>query len=471
MRLLVSVWALLMLTACSALPSGQEVANVSGEALYLERMAVPPDSRLEVVLEDISLADAPAEKIASVTIEAVGQPPYPFMIEYNPDQIDPRHSYRLAARLYDGDTLLFRTDEIHQVITRGFPSEATLRLRRVSGDQAKASPSMERLPATFKGSVPATVTDTLPCEACLRTDLQLNLLPDGVYLLKETYQQEDAEASFDIGRYLLSSDGRQITLHGGREAPRRFERLSQDELRVFLLDRNGQHIDAGPEESLTRQPAYMPMEPQLLLGGEYRYMAGAGRFRECLTGLEMPVATEGDNRALEEAYLAAQNQPGETMKVSLEGHLVERMPVEGTQPVRTLVVKRFVGVWPDQSCPPLIQQPAFKNTYWRLTLLNSEGVQRVDNQREPHLVFNEDGRVSGSDGCNNLSGAYSRNDASLTFSQLVTTRKACMEGMQQAQEFLQTLSTITSYQVIGKHLEMRDASGQLKLRFERVALL
>jgi len=324
---------------------------------------------------------------------------------------------------------------------------------------------MGRLPATFKGSVTATFTDTLPCEDCLRADLELNLLPGGAYLLKETYQRDEAEASYDIGRYLLSSDGKQITLHGGREAPRRFERRSHDELRVFLLDSNGQPINAGPEESLTKQLAYMPMEPQLLLGGEYRYMAGAGRFRECLTGLDMPVAAEEDNHALEEAYQAAQNEPGKAMKVSLEGKLVERMPVEGTEPLLTLVPERFVRVHPDQSCPPLIQRPAFRNTYWRLTLMNSEGVQRVDNQREPRLVFHKDGRVSGSDGCNTLNGAYSRSEASLTVSQLVTTRKACMAGLQQAQEFLQTLVTITSYQVIGKHLEMRDASGQLKLRF------
>lgn len=469
MKLLLSAWVFMLLAACSSLPVGQEKAKVSGEAFYMERMAVPPDARLDVVLEDISRADAPAEKIASVSIQEVGQPPYPFTIEYDPEQIDPRHTYRLAARLYDGEKLLFRTDEVHQVITRGFPSEATLRMRRVVNDSTPSS--TEDLPATFIGSFPATYTDTLPCEDCLRMDVHLNFLPGGAYILSEAYQGSDAEASFDIGRYLLSSDGRQLTLHGGREAPRRFERIDQDELRIFLLDRKGQRIEAGPEESLIRQADFMPLEPQLLLGGEYRYMAGAGRFKECLTGLDMPVASEGDNRALEEAYLAAQQEPGDAMKVSLEGRLVERMPVEGDEPVRTLVPERFIGVWPDQSCPPLTQRVAFKNTYWRLTLLGSEGVQREDNQREPHLVFNQDGRVSGADGCNNLTGAYTRDDASLTFSQLATTRKACVEGMRQAQTFLDTMATITSYQVIGNHLEMRDASGQLQLRFESVALL
>lgn len=466
MKLLLSVCTCLVLAGCSALSVGQTTAKVSGEAFYMERMAVPPDARLDVVLEDISRADAPAEKIASVSIQEAGQPPYPFTIEYDPEQIDPRHTYRLAARLYDGEKLLFRTDEVHQVITRGFPSEATLRMRRVARDSTPSS--MEQLPATFMGSFPATYTDTLPCEDCLRSVVHLNLLPAGAYVLREAYQGSDSAPSFDIGRYLLSSDGKQLTLHGGREAPRAFERIGHNELRISLVDTKGQRIEAGPEDSLIRQTDFMPLEPQLLLGGEYRYMAGAGRFKECLTGLDMPVASEGDNRALEEAYLAAQQEPGDAMKVSLEGRLVERMPVEGDKPVRTLIPERFIGVSPDSSCPPVIQRAAFKNTYWRLTLLGSEGVQRVDNQREPHLVFNQNGRVSGADGCNNLTGTYTRDNASLRFSQLVTTRKACMEGMQQAHAFLDTLTTITSYQVVGEHLEMRDASGQLQLRFESV---
>lgn len=358
---------------------------------------------------------------------------------------------------------------LHPVpIARGFLSEARLRLRRVSG--AMTTPPENHLPATFMGTLPATYTDTLPCQDCSRVDLHLNLLPGGVYLLRETYQGGGAEPSFDIGRYLFSLEGGQLTLHGGREAPRRFEWIGQDELRVFLLDSNGQHIKASSDESLVRQADYMPLEPQLLLGGQYRYVDGEGRFRECLTGLEMPVASENDHRTLEKAYLAAQNKPGEAMKVSLEGRLVERMPVERDEPVPTLVPERFIGVWPGQSCPPLIQRAVFNNTYWRVTLLGSEGVQPVNNQRETYLVFHADGRVSGAVGCNSLTRSYTRDNASLTFYRLATTRRTCRVGMQQARQFREILATIVSYQVIGEQLEMRDASGQLQLRFERGAL-
>jgi len=447
-----------MLAGCASLTSDPGTAKVTGEAIYLERIAVPPDVRLEVKLEDISVADAPAERIGEVTIREAGQPPYPFTIEYDEAQIDPRHTYRLAARLYDGENLLFATDEVHQVITRGFPSEATLRLRPVRSDDARGKVS--RLPATFSG--------TLPCADCPGIDLHLNLLPDGVYMLSETYQGKDAGPFFDIGRYLHSSDGRELILHGGKEAPKRFERIGTEELR--LLDMNGQRIESELNYSLSRLPTFEQLEPRLLLAGQYRYMAGAGRFRECLTGLEMPVATEADNRALQEAYLAAGGEPGEEMRVSLEGTLAQRMPMEGPGPVRTLVPERFIGVSPGLSCPPGIQLATLENTYWRLTLLNSEGVQRAQSQREPHLVFHEDGRVAGSDGCNALTGSYKTEDSKLMFSQLASTLKACLEGMEQADEFRETLDSITDYRIVGNHLEMRDNTGHLRLRFESVAL-
>lgn len=457
MKVLLSVFIVLVLAGCASLAPESKTARVTGEALYLERIAAPPEARLEVVLEDISVADAPAERIGEVTINKAGQPPYPFTIEYDEEQIDPRHTYRLAARLYDGEKLLFATDEIHQVITRGFPFDATLRLRPVRGDDGNERPSS--LPATFSGTLPS---------AGPGIDLHLNLLPDGVYMLREVHRDRDGEPIFDIGRYLHSSDGREVILHGGREAPKRFERLGPDELR--LLDMDGQRIESELNYSLARHPAFEELEPRLLLRGQYRYLAGAGRFRECLTGLEMPVATEGDNRALEEAYLAAQGDPGEEMMISLEGQLAQRMPMEGPDPVRTLVPERFIGVWPEQSCPSPIQLATLQNTYWRLTLLGSEGVQRAQNQREPHLVFHEDGRVAGSDGCNALAGSYKTEGPEVTFSRLASTRKACLEGMEQAQQSLDILNDISSYRIIGQHLEMLDGSGNVRLRFERVAL-
>ena len=47
---------------------------------------------------------------------------------------------------------------------------------------------------------------------------------------------------------------------------------------------------------------------------------------------------------------------------------------------------------------------------------------------QPHLVFAEDGAVSGSDGCNRLMGQWTVEDGVITFSQMASTMMYC-EGV------------------------------------------
>jgi len=448
MRKFLSALMLLAMIGCTPVAVEPEMAEVSGKALYLERIAAPPNARLEVVLEDISRADAPAVRLGEMMLENAGQPPYPFTIEYDPAELDPRHSYRVAARLYDGDELLFVTDEVHQVITRGYPSTVTLRMRRV-----------EKPLAHPLGTLPATFSGTLPYSPDMH--VHLNLLADGAYFLRETRHEE---SYFDIGRYRLSSDGQHLALYGGREAPMRYAISTPDTL--SMVDHFGLQ---KPDYSLSRQPTMQMLEPRVRMRGEYRYLAGAGRFRECLTGLDMPVAPEGDNRALEAAYLAEQEAPGEVVLVHVEGRIEQRMPMEGPGPVSTLVPERFGGV-SAYGCPERARQADLENTYWRLTVMDASFVDPAPDQREPHLVFREDGRVAGSDGCNRVVGSYEADDTSIEFSRLAVTRMACLEGMAQAEQFRQALGEVDRYRILGQQLEMLGPGEQVRLQFRAVAL-
>lgn len=44
---------------------------------------------------------------------------------------------------------------------------------------------------------------------------------------------------------------------------------------------------------------------------------------------------------------------------------------------------------------------------------------------DPHLVFSDDGRVSGSDGCNSLSGSWKADGDAIIVSDVATTLMAC----------------------------------------------
>ena len=87
-----------------------------------------------------------------------------------------------------------------------------------------------------------------------------------------------------------------------------------------------------------------------VLRGMYSYMADAALFTDCRTGRSYPVALEGDNRMLERAYMATPHEPGEALLVTLEGRIVERMPMEGPGPVPTLLPEKFLGISPGTGC-------------------------------------------------------------------------------------------------------------------------
>ena len=78
---------------------------------YRERMLLPPGTQVEVQLEDISRADAPAEVLASVLMTPDTGPPYAFAIDYSPEQADQRGRYALRARIEHEGQLLFTNTE------------------------------------------------------------------------------------------------------------------------------------------------------------------------------------------------------------------------------------------------------------------------------------------------------------------------------------------------------------------------
>ena len=72
------------------------------------------------------------------------------------------------------------------------------------------------------------------------------------------------------------------------------------------------------------------------------------------------------------------------------------------------------------------------------------------------LAFDSSGNVSGSTGCNSVSGTYALDGPSLTFGPLATTRMACEEAlMGQETAVLEALAGIAGWEI--------DADGRLHL--------
>lgn len=102
---------------------------------------------------------------------------------------------------------------------------------------------------------------------------------------------------------------------------------------------------------------------------------------------------------------------------------------------------------------------------WRLEQLGGEAVAPTgDPQRDPQVQFDRrNGRVSGSGGCNRVTGTFERSGSSLRMSQLASTRVACPDpalGVSESQ-FFAALQATTSYRMQGQsRLSLLDASGR-----------
>lgn len=127
-------------TACAQIPSQP---RVTGTAAYKERIALPPNAVLEVVLEDVSKADVKAEELGRVRIEQLGSPPFRFEIPYDPARIDPRHRYALRARILADGKLLFINDRSYAVLGDVQRSEVAMLLRRIGGASQASNETLE----------------------------------------------------------------------------------------------------------------------------------------------------------------------------------------------------------------------------------------------------------------------------------------------------------------------------------------
>jgi uncharacterized lipoprotein YbaY/uncharacterized lipoprotein NlpE involved in copper resistance len=343
MRLILFRLTAMLCMPLSCIAGTAWAGTLQGTASYRERMMLPPDAVFEALLQDVSRADAPAAVLGRATIDPAGQAPFRFEITYDAAAVKPSGRYAVRATITNRGRLLFTTDRIYPVLDgRSAPVELLLVSARREPSAAVRKDGLGSLPASFEGDLPGA-------NSAIRW--HLDLYPEGRFQLRTTYVDKPAPNEFDdIGRWSRDAGSGRIVLRGGREAP------------VFLLpvdggaalrklDLQGKPVESAHNDRLLRQPQFAPIDPRLFLTGMFTYMADAANIVLCADGRSVPVAMEADYKAVEAAYVQARSMPGERLLVSVEGLLAARPSMEESQPPRTtLVVERFVGVWPGQRC-------------------------------------------------------------------------------------------------------------------------
>lgn len=225
------------------------------------------------------------------------------------------------------------------------------------------------------------------------------------------------------------------------------------------------HIDVMLRRAGDEAQAGAPRRVQ----GLYRYVADSPpAFVDCADGRRLAVARDGDNAALQAAYLAAQPAPGDALLATVDARvLVHRSGDDRLSTRPTLVVDRFVAISTQAHCDSPVGTAPLENTDWTLVALRGKALEPAASQRPPELVLqSSQRRLAGSGGCNRLAGRYALEGDRLTLGQAASARVACPHGMAQEQAYLDALAAVARWRIDNQRLALLDARGSVLAEFE-----
>jgi len=179
--------------------------------------------------------------------------------------------------------------------------------------------------------------------------------------------------------------------------------------------------------------------------GSYELMGDNGLTISNELGSTMMACGNSDVMAQEAAYLAAL---GTVATYNISNDKLELRTADGALAVS------YVATQPI----PLA------NSKWDVTFHNNGrgGVTSSIIGTQMTMNFDAEGGVNGSAGCNNYFGSYEAGSELLTFGPMASTEMFCTEPegiMEQEAEFLAALATVSTYNIDGARMNMRDESG------------
>jgi heat shock protein HslJ len=112
----------------------------------------------------------------------------------------------------------------------------------------------------------------------------------------------------------------------------------------------------------------------------------------------------------------------------------------------------------------VLEPASLTGVTWVATMVNNgrEAVVSILADTEITVVFDAEGKVGGSAGCNRYFAGYTVEGASIAIEPPASTRKMCPEAvMQQEFAYLAALPTAATFSIQGDELELRTADGAL----------
>lgn len=119
----------------SADPEPAGMKTVRGTIWYRERMMLPHNAKIHVILEDVSRMDVAATVIAETFLKPEGGPPYDFSLRYDPAKIQPNMRYAMRVRIEADGQLMFINTEHIPAFARDPGDSINIMVSRVSSQQ------------------------------------------------------------------------------------------------------------------------------------------------------------------------------------------------------------------------------------------------------------------------------------------------------------------------------------------------
>ncbi|MGQ0580909.1 MAG: META domain-containing protein [Reyranella sp.] len=280
------------------------------------------------------------------------------------------------------------------------------------------------------------------------TGLVVTLFPDGTFRLRETREGSTAP-TLDLGQWTQEVDGGvRLILRGSVVARRAFREANDHRL---IADDGAELVQAAAADKI---------DGRFRLEGLYRDAQDGGLFTECFTGRTYGVAPRGAEPDLEHAWVQAAPSRDAQLFFQVLGRFADDGEIE---------VERVLNLKPNTTCPPPPpRSAALRGTEWRILEIDGDRLAFGDGVRRPTLTLDDDGKFSASTGCNRLGGDYALDPDGLRFIAGPMTMMACAEPSSNAVErrFIDALGAAKSAQIAATTLDLKDASGKLRLRLE-----
>ena len=211
------------------------------------------------------------------------------------------------------------------------------------------------------------------------------------------------------------------------------------------------------------------------------FMARGGKLAEAIAACkaqapDVVVVTGGDGTilAVAEAFLGTPTiiavVPQGTVNQLARDLLIPLLPDAAIEALVSGEVRaeQFLSLKRDGGGPPLApRSSALRGTEWRVIEIDGGRPIYDERRQPPRLRLDDNGKFSGTTGCNSMSGSYQLDPDGLRFEPAATTLMGCPAALADTEKhFLDALSAIRQAQLAGTTLDLLDATSKRRLRLE-----